>query len=373
MGTILTLLDRDAENIISALSIFGIVPTSSQKKTTRLSSFPPFSSATTRISRQSCCKIREIIKYLVLSSSGMTRNTAVFFLQKSSASMAVSKQSICSSSESRKAFSLDNAVERTDCMDCSAVFKAAPANHFALWVSGSFARSSWNWFFPFTLDGASKSCISLNTLMMCLFPSGQNSAMSRMAAVSTPSAASQKNAFCPQLELSVPPEEIMVFAVIFAYFSAFALALRFVWSARYSSMYLLTRWSILSPSLLVGLRRSMTAVWQPQYFFAMPAQLRYKSPFVSVVRKLIPQAQAYSMLGYRKCAVFPTPAAPIIRQCTSPVSTSAYSFPARSMLPSTSPCAAGRFSPLRHSSGSQGTCTQVSAISFFVANLAVPC
>ena len=72
----------------------------------------------------------------------MTRKIAVFFLQNCSASIAVSKQSICSSSESKKVFSRDSAVESTDCMDCSAVFSAAPANHFALWSSGSFAISN---------------------------------------------------------------------------------------------------------------------------------------------------------------------------------------------------------------------------------------
>ena len=65
-------------------------------------------------------------KYLVLSSSGITKNTAVFCLQNISASIAVSKHSICSSSESRKEFSLESAVERTDCMDCSAVFLVMP-------------------------------------------------------------------------------------------------------------------------------------------------------------------------------------------------------------------------------------------------------
>ena len=35
----------------------------------------------------------------------------------------------------------------------------------------------------------------------------------------------------------------------------------------------------------------------------------------------MPQAQANSMLGYRKNAVLPTPDAPIMRQCTSSQST----------------------------------------------------
>ena len=113
---------------------------------------------------------------------GMERKRGLL-LTKHSASMTVSKHSICSSSESRKEFSLESAVERTDCMDCSAVFKAAPANHFALWVSGSLAISNWNWFLPFTFDGASKSWISLNTLMMYLFSLGQNSAINRMTAI----------------------------------------------------------------------------------------------------------------------------------------------------------------------------------------------
>ena len=40
-----------AENIISAESILGKVPNSSQKNTQRFSSLPPFSSATDKISR----------------------------------------------------------------------------------------------------------------------------------------------------------------------------------------------------------------------------------------------------------------------------------------------------------------------------------
>ena len=51
IGTICSLLEREAENIISAESIFGKVPNSSQKNTQRFSSLPPFSSATDKISR----------------------------------------------------------------------------------------------------------------------------------------------------------------------------------------------------------------------------------------------------------------------------------------------------------------------------------
>ena len=65
-------------------------------------------------------------------SSGIIINSADFSLQNFSASISVSKQRICSNSESRKAFSLERAVDITEAIDCSAVFKAAPANHFAL-------------------------------------------------------------------------------------------------------------------------------------------------------------------------------------------------------------------------------------------------
>ena len=81
--------------------------------------------------------IKEIIKNVFGFSSGMTRKIADFSLQNRSASISVSKHKICSSSESRKALSLYNAVDITDAILCSAVFRAAPANHFALCSSGN--------------------------------------------------------------------------------------------------------------------------------------------------------------------------------------------------------------------------------------------
>ena len=72
------------------------------------------------------------MKYLLLSSSGMMIKIADFSLQKRSASISVSLQRMVSSSESRNAFSRDRAVDITDAIDCSAVLRAAPANHFAL-------------------------------------------------------------------------------------------------------------------------------------------------------------------------------------------------------------------------------------------------
>ena len=56
------------------------------------------------------------MKYFVLSSSGSTIKIADLELQKASVSMEPSKHSICSISESRKAFSLDMAVESTEAM-----------------------------------------------------------------------------------------------------------------------------------------------------------------------------------------------------------------------------------------------------------------
>ena len=77
-------------------------------------------------------------------SSGMIRKIAHFSRQNFSASISVSKHRSCSSSESKKAFSLDRAVLMTLAIDCSAVFRAAPANHFALWSSGRSSMSCWN-------------------------------------------------------------------------------------------------------------------------------------------------------------------------------------------------------------------------------------
>ena len=125
-------LDREAENISSSDWMGGQVPNSSAKKTTRFLSRPPFSSATVRISRYRFWRIRLTIKYLVWSSSGSTIKMADFSLQNFSASMAVSKQRICSISESRKAFRRDSTVEITEAMACSAVLRADPANQRAL-------------------------------------------------------------------------------------------------------------------------------------------------------------------------------------------------------------------------------------------------
>ena len=72
----------------------------------------------------------------MLSSSGITKKIADFSLQNFSISTVVSKHNICSISESINAFKRDKTVERTDIIACSPVFKAAPANHFALWLSG---------------------------------------------------------------------------------------------------------------------------------------------------------------------------------------------------------------------------------------------
>ena len=74
-------------------------------------------------------------------SSGMMMNTADFSAQNFSASISVSKHRSCSSSESRNAFSLESAVDMTLAIDCSAVFSAAPANHFALWSLGRRSTS----------------------------------------------------------------------------------------------------------------------------------------------------------------------------------------------------------------------------------------
>ena len=71
--------------------------------------------------------------------------------------------------------------------------------------------------------------------------------------------------------------------------------------------------------------------------------------------ELIPDAQAYSKLGYRKKAVLPTPLAPIIRQWISSLSTSAVSSPFFPLHPSTSPCSEGQLWPLRHSLTLNGT------------------
>ena len=83
--------------------------------------------------------MRPAIKFLLGSSSGSMRKMADFFEAKSSALMALSKQRTCSSSVSRKALRRDRTVDMTEFIDCSAVVRAAPANHRALWVSGSLS------------------------------------------------------------------------------------------------------------------------------------------------------------------------------------------------------------------------------------------
>ena len=114
------------------MSKAGMVPSSSQNSTTRLGSLPPFSSATENNSRLRVWIIRPAMKFLLGSSSGSTRKMADFREANSSASMALSKHSTCSSSESRKAFSLDSTVDMTEAIACSAELRAAPANHRAL-------------------------------------------------------------------------------------------------------------------------------------------------------------------------------------------------------------------------------------------------
>ena len=76
--------------------------------------------------------IREIMKKVLGFSSGMMIKIADFSRQNFSASISVSKHRSCSSSESRKEFNRESAVDMTDAILCSAVFKAAPANHLAL-------------------------------------------------------------------------------------------------------------------------------------------------------------------------------------------------------------------------------------------------
>ena len=66
---------------------------------------------------------------------------AHFSLANVSASMALSKQMTCSNSLSRNAFSRDRTVDITEAIAWSEVLSAAPANHFDLWFSGSFAIS----------------------------------------------------------------------------------------------------------------------------------------------------------------------------------------------------------------------------------------
>ena len=174
------------------------MPSSSQKNTTRLGSFPSCSSATENNSRLRVWIISPAMKFFVASSSGKIRNIADLFEAKLSASMALSKHSTCSSSESRKVLSRERTVDMTEAIDCSAAVRAEPENHLALCSSGRRSMRSWNSFLPGKMLGASSSCTSLNTDTMCRrscsFPwilfGGRYSANSRITAVSTPSAAS---------------------------------------------------------------------------------------------------------------------------------------------------------------------------------------
>ena len=109
-----------------------MVPNSSQKSTTRFFSLPPFSSATANSSRLRFWIMRPAMKFLVVSSSGRIRKMADFSEANFSASMALSKHRICSSSLSRKAFKRDSTVDMTEAIACSALLRAAPANHRAL-------------------------------------------------------------------------------------------------------------------------------------------------------------------------------------------------------------------------------------------------
>ena len=79
-----------------------------------------------------------------------------------------------------------------------------------------------------------------------------------------------------------------------------------------------------------------------------------RSPLVSVQRKDIPLARAYSILGYKKNAVFPAPLAAVTMAWMSSVSTRAVTWSLGPSHPRMSPCFSGRCSPLRQSSGSKG-------------------
>ena len=59
-----------------------------------------------------------------------------------SASMALSKQRICSSSLSRNELSRDSTVDMTDAIACSELLSAAPASQRALCSDGSLSMSS---------------------------------------------------------------------------------------------------------------------------------------------------------------------------------------------------------------------------------------
>ena len=155
-----------------------------------MSNFPPFSSATNKISLYNCWTIKEIIKYLLESSSGITKNTADFVLQNFSASNEVSKQSIDSISLSKNVFNLESVVDITDAIDWSDVLSAAPANHFALCSSGSKSIIFEKSFFLLESSFFNSSCIILKTVIIWRVPLGQNSDTNRIDAVNRPSAAS---------------------------------------------------------------------------------------------------------------------------------------------------------------------------------------
>ena len=113
IGTSVSLRERPALNS-GRISNAGIVPSSSQKNTTRFLSAPPFSSATANSSRESVWIISPAMKFLVLSSSGSMRKMADLFAANDSALMALSKHSTCSSSLSRKALRRESTVDRTE-------------------------------------------------------------------------------------------------------------------------------------------------------------------------------------------------------------------------------------------------------------------
>ena len=174
----------------------GMVPNSSQKNTTRFFSFPSFRSAMAKSSLDRFWIMSVAMKFFVRSSSGRIKKIAHLSEAKVSASMELSKQSICSISVSRNALSRDRIVDMTDAMVWSEALRAEPASHLALCVGGSRSMSAWNPFFSWlNWLGARRSCVSLNTDMMCrtsASPSlgGRNSDRSSVMAARAPSAAS---------------------------------------------------------------------------------------------------------------------------------------------------------------------------------------
>ena len=124
MGTSVSFRDRPAENS-GRISKGGMVPSSSQKNTTRLGNLPSFSSATANSSRDSCWIINPAMKFLLGSSSGRIRKIADFLLAKLSAVMLLSKHNTCSNSLSRKLFNRDKTVDKTDAIAWSDALSAA--------------------------------------------------------------------------------------------------------------------------------------------------------------------------------------------------------------------------------------------------------